>query len=85
MPLRWMLKYDIRTDQYLKTTECPVHIIHGTKDRLVSYHQSEKLKALYSEKIELHAIEGARHNNLPDYPEFFEILYSVLYLKPKVE
>jgi len=81
-PLKWMLKYDIRTDQYLKTTECPVHIIHGTKDRLVSFKQSEKLKALYPEKIKLHAIEGARHNNLPDYPEFFEILYSVLYVKP---
>ncbi len=84
-PLRWMLKYDIRTDQYLKTTECPIHIIHGTKDRLVSFEQSEKLKSLYPAKIELHAIEGARHNNLPDYSEFFEILYSVLYVKPKTE
>ena len=81
-PLKWMLKYDIRTDQYLKATECPVHIIHGTKDKLVSFEQSEKLKALFSNKIKLHAIEGARHNNLPDYQEFFEILYSILYVKP---
>jgi len=82
-PLRWMLKYDIRTDQYLKTAECPIHIIHGTNDKLVSFEQSEKLKALYPSKIKLHAIEGARHNNLPDYAEFFEILYSILYVKPK--
>ncbi len=84
-PLRWMLKYDIRTDQYLKTTECPIHIIHGTNDKLVSFEQSEKLKALYPEKIILHAVESARHNNLPDYQEFFEILYSVLYIHPKPE
>lgn len=82
LPTRWILRYDIRTDQYLKSTACPVHIIHGTKDRLVSFSQSEKLKALYPDKIILHAIEGARHNNLPDYPEFFEILYEILYVKP---
>jgi pimeloyl-ACP methyl ester carboxylesterase len=61
-----------------------VHIIHGTKDRLISFSQSEKLKTLYPDKIILHGIEGARHNNLPDYPEFFEILYEVLYVKPAV-
>ena len=77
-----MLKYDIRTDLYLTTTECPIHIIHGTKDKLVSFEQSERLKALYPAKIKLHAIEGARHNNLPDYPEFFELLYDILYVKP---
>jgi alpha-beta hydrolase superfamily lysophospholipase len=85
LPLRWILRYDIRTDQYLKSTTCPVHIIHGTKDRLISFSQSEKLKSLYPDKITLHSIEGARHNNLPDFPEFFETLYQVLYVKPKSE
>jgi alpha-beta hydrolase superfamily lysophospholipase len=82
LPLKWILRYDIRTDLFLQTTECPVHIIHGKKDRLISFSQSEKLKALYPSKITLHGIEGARHNNLPDFPEFFEILYNVLYVKP---
>lgn len=82
IPLGLLLKYDIRTDQYLKTTACPIHIIHGTRDRLISFAQSKKLKALFPEKITLHAIEGGRHNNLPDFPEFFEILYDVLYVKP---
>ena len=55
LPLKWILKYDLRTDQYLKSISCPVHIIHGNKDRLISYHQSEKLKSLYyTDKIELH-------------------------------
>jgi pimeloyl-ACP methyl ester carboxylesterase len=83
IPLRWLLKYDIRTDQYLKVTECPIHIIHGTHDRLISFSQSEKLKALYPDKIELHSIEKGRHNNLPEFPEFFELLYTILYIKPE--
>jgi alpha-beta hydrolase superfamily lysophospholipase len=82
LPLRWILRYDIRTDLYLKETECPVHIIHGKKDRLISFSQSEKLKALHPGKITLHGIDEARHNNLPDFPEFFEILYTILYVKP---
>lgn len=85
LPLKWLLRYDLRTDQYLKSISCPVHIIHGTKDRLLSYDQSLKLKALYSDKIELHSIEGGRHNNLPDFPEFFELLYDILYVPPKTK
>lgn len=84
-PLKWLLRYDIRTDQYLKTTECPIHILHGNKDRLISFSQSEMLKALYPDKITLHEIEGGRHNNLPDFPEFFDILYNVLYVKLTTE
>lgn len=82
LPLQWILRYDMRTDQYLKAVECPVHIIHGNKDRLISFSQSERLKALYPSKISLHRIEGARHNNLPDFSEFFEALYNILYVKP---
>lgn len=85
LPLHWILRYDIRTDQYLKSVDCPVHIVHGTNDRLISFSQSEKLHALYPDKIVLHKIEGARHNNLPEFAEFFEILYEILYIKPKSE
>ncbi len=77
-PLKWILRYDIRTDQYLKTVNCPVQIIHGTKDRLFPFNQSERLQALFPEKIELAPIEGAHHNNLPDYPAYYQTLYDSL-------
>jgi len=82
-PLKWLLKYDMRTDQYLETVSCPIHIIHGTSDKLITFSQSEKLKALYPDKIALHPIEEGRHNNLPEFPEFFEILYDILYVVPR--
>ena len=81
-PLKWLIKYDMRTDQYLKNTTCPIHIIHGTFDRLIPFSQSEKLKALYADKIELHPILKGGHNNLPEFSEFFVILYDILYVKP---
>jgi pimeloyl-ACP methyl ester carboxylesterase len=82
MPLKWLMRYDIRTDLYLKTTNVPVHIIHGTRDRLIPFNQSEALKALYPDKIHLHPIEDAHHNDLPQFPEFFELLYDILYVVP---
>jgi pimeloyl-ACP methyl ester carboxylesterase len=63
--------------------DCPTHIIHGTYDKLISFSQSEKLKALYPDKISLHKIDEARHNNLPEFPEFFDTLYNILYVKPE--
>lgn len=83
LPLKWLLRYDIRTDQYLKSTSCLIHIIHGTKDRLISFKQSEMLRDLFPDKIQLHAIKGGKHNNLPDFAEFYDLLYEILYKEPK--
>jgi len=85
LPINWLIRYDMRTDQYLEGVKCPIHIIHGTKDRLISFNQSLQLKALYPEKIELHKIAGAHHNDLPSYPEFYKLLYEILYIHPEVK
>ncbi len=83
LPLRWLLRYDMRTDEYLREVRCPVHIVHGTRDRLIPFAQSQKLKDLFPELIELHPIAGAGHNNLPQFAPFFETLYDILYVPPK--
>ena len=82
IPLKWLLRYDLRTDLYLQKVDCPIHIIHGTKDRLIPFSQSEKLKNLYPSKIKLHGIMQGHHNDLPQFAEFFEILYDILYVDP---
>lgn len=81
IPLKKLLRYDIRTDQYLKTIQCPVYIIHGTKDKLFPINQSEKLQAIYPD-ISLFRIKGGHHNDLPEFPVFFEVLYDILYVDP---
>ncbi len=83
LPLRWLLRYTLKTDEYLKSVTCPVHIIHGTNDKLISFRQSEELKALHPDKVTLHPVEGGHHNDLPEFPEFFELLYDILYVQPK--
>ena len=77
-PVKWILRYQIRTDLYMKSVDCPTHIIHGTKDHLIPYKQSEMLFKLFPEKIVLIPIEGAHHNNLQDFPAYYHTLYDIL-------
>lgn len=80
LPLKLLLRYQIRTDRYIKKVHCPIHILHGNRDRLIPYKQSEMLKALVPEKITLHTIPGGGHNNLPSYPLYHDLLYDILHV-----
>ena len=79
MPLNWVLGYHIRTDLFIKKVQCPVHIIHGRRDRLIPFAQGLKLQQLDPSGIRLHAIEGAGHNNIPEFPEYHDLLYDILH------
>ena len=73
-----MLRYQIRTDQFVQQIDAPIHIIHGDADRLIPISHSHKLVALKPEKINLITIEGGGHNNLPQFPTYHEHLYDLL-------
>ncbi len=79
LPIRWLLRYHIRTDRFIKKVQCPVYILHGKKDRLIPYRQSEMLQALKPDNITLYPIHEAGHNNLPDFPEYHDLLYDILH------
>ena len=78
LPLRLILRYKIRTDQFIKKVTCPVFILHGTSDRLIPYKQSMMLRDLAKDRVTLIPIEGGGHNDLPSFPEYHEQLYDVL-------
>ncbi len=77
IPLKYLLKYKIRTDHFIKNIKSEIHIIHGTSDRLIPYAHSALLKK-DKPSIYLHPIEGAGHNNLPSYSEYHQIIYDLL-------
>lgn len=78
LPLRWLLRYQIRTDQFFRNIELPVFLIHGDKDRLIPFDHSRQLQNLRPDIAHLLPIEGGGHNNLPDYPEYHQYLYDIL-------
>jgi len=78
LPLRWILRYKIPTDQYLKSVKCPVYIIHGDHDFLISYEQGVRLQQENSDKTTLITIKGGRHNSLPSFESYHKALYKIL-------
>lgn len=78
LPLKQLLKFKIMTNQFMKVLTCPVHIIHGTKDKIIPYSHGYDLYEENKDKVTMHSIEGGRHNDLPEFPEFHETLYSIL-------
>lgn len=79
LPIRWLLRYHIRTDRFIRKVSCPVHILHGAKDRLIPMWQSEMLVKLAPQNIRLHPIPKAGHNNLPEFPIYHDLLYDLLH------
>ena len=76
LPLAILLKYRIPTYQFLRDVTCPVYIIHGDRDYIISYAQGQRLSAETDAKLV--TIEGARHNNLPEFPAYHAELNKVL-------
>ncbi|HMQ06613.1 MAG TPA: alpha/beta fold hydrolase [Saprospiraceae bacterium] len=84
LPVKWLLRYNMRTDHYIKEVKCPVEIIHGDRDVLIPYRHSVMLLQSGNDRIRLHTITGGGHNNLPSFPEYYEILYDLLYIPPEI-
>ncbi len=78
MPVKWLLRYQIRTDQFIKKVHCPIFFLHGRKDRLIPFRQSEMLIALAPQHSQLFAVDEAGHNNLTDFPDYHDYLYDIL-------
>jgi hypothetical protein len=78
LPLSIILRFHIRTDIWIKYVQCPIYIIHGTKDRLIPFRSSVKLQREAPLRTRLVPIHGGRHNNLPEFAEYHNHLDEVL-------
>lgn len=80
LPIRLLLRYQLRSDKYINQVRFPVHIFHGTKDKVVPYSSALKLYRKASNKalVEMTTIVGGKHSNLNSFPLFREKLKSAL-------
>ena len=78
LPLSFILRFSIRTDEWIKYVKAPIYIIHGTKDRLIPFRSSVKLAKLAPQNTRLVPIYGGGHNNLPSFPEYHKHLEAIL-------
>jgi len=78
LPIRYVLRYHLRTDKWILHVNCHTYIIHGTKDRLIPIKHSEALQKLNPGKITLIRIHGGGHNNLPKFDEYHNFIRDIL-------
>ena len=78
LPIRFVLRYHLRTDKWIRHVNCHTYIIHGTKDWLIPIKHSEALQRINPHKITLIRIHGGGHNNLPNFPEYDNFIRDIL-------
>lgn len=82
MPLSWLIKYPLPTYKWLKYVECPIHIIHGTDDKLIPYKTSVKLSKIKPKITNLYTVIGGGHKNLNNFESYHSMLATILHSKP---
>lgn len=80
IPYNLMMKYQFRTDLFIKQVRCKIHLFHGTKDEIVPYKSSLKLAELLNKKPSeiLTTIPDGKHKNLRGFQEYHRALDSLL-------
>jgi alpha-beta hydrolase superfamily lysophospholipase len=83
MPLSLLIKFPMPTYKWLKYVECPIHIIHGTDDRLIPYKTSVKLSIIKPNTTTLHTVIGGGHKNLNTFESYHAMLTEIVNSRPK--
>ncbi|THV58007.1 alpha/beta fold hydrolase [Flagellimonas alvinocaridis] len=82
MPLSLLIKFPMPTYKWLKYVNCPIHIIHGTDDRLIPYKTSVKLSKIKSELSKLYTIIGGGHKDLNNFESYHSMLEEIITSRP---
>jgi hypothetical protein len=78
LPMRYVLRFKLQTDKWIRKVNCHTYILHGTKDWLIPIKHSEQLQEINPRKITLIRIHNGRHNNLPSFPEYHNFIRDIL-------
>jgi hypothetical protein len=81
MPLSVLLKYPLPTYKWLKYVQCPIHIIHGTNDKLIPFKSSIKLSKVNPKLTKLHSVIGGGHKNLNNFESYHVMIRDILNAK----
>lgn len=83
MPLSILIKFPMPTYKWLKYVNCPIHIIHGTDDKLIPYRTSVKLSKIKPKTTTLHTVIGGGHKNLNTFESYHNMLSEIITTRPK--
>ena len=74
----FVLRYPLRTDEYIRSCTMPIVIFHGDRDRSIPHDSAIELLKLAKPTDTLITLHGWGHNGFTDDPEYLEALHHVL-------
>jgi len=83
MPLSILIRYPLPTYKWLKYVQCPIHIIHGTHDKLIPFKTSLKLSRIKPELTRLYPVIEGGHKNLNNFESYHKMLEEIVNSDPK--
>lgn len=79
LPVKWLLKYQFPSHQYLKQVDAPLTLLHGTEDLIVPFKNSTRIKeTLPQAQLKLVTITGGSHNNLIEFDDYHQTIRELL-------
>ncbi|AXT49959.1 alpha/beta fold hydrolase [Aquimarina sp. BL5] len=78
MPVSLIMRYPIPTYKWLKYVNCPIHIIHGTQDKLIPFKSSIKLSKIKPKLTRLYTVIGGGHKNLNNFESYHKMLGEII-------
>ncbi len=76
LPIFFVNRFPLSNAKNITSVSCPVHLIHGTKDRTVPHEASEMLHDL-NPSSRLHSINGGDHSDLKLFEEYHVALREI--------
>jgi len=74
-----LLRYKMPSNEYAAELNSPIYIFHGTDDKVIPFTSGEKLyNSIGQEDKQFYTIEGGGHNDLDQFPEYWDGIYSIL-------
>ncbi|HEX2535696.1 MAG TPA: alpha/beta fold hydrolase [Chitinophagaceae bacterium] len=74
----FLLKYPLRTHEYLRHCTMPVVLFHGNRDEVIPLGSALKLKEGLKAGDTLIVLEGQGHNGITDNPHYVQALSRIL-------
>ena len=70
LPVRWLFRHEMRSDEALRGSPVPTAIIAGDRDTLIPAPRTEGLRRAIGRLVYDKTITGAGHNDIYDRPQF---------------
>lgn len=78
-PVKYLMRYEFPSYKFIKNVDCPVFMLHGTEDAVISIKSAKKLyEVSHKEKTEFITIDGGGHNNLSEFETYQKNISRIL-------